>query len=173
MRGGAISSIIIDGYNLIGIHHTDLNSERNSLIGRLAEYGKLKGHDITVVFDGWKSGSHKDETAVVAGVRVIYSRLGDKADLVIKRTISSIRKEWIVITSDREIMAHAWAEGSVPVPSEVFESFLLRSGSHMAGDFEPLPDEDDGPVAGKGHVKGNARRLSRKDKALQRVLKKL
>jgi predicted RNA-binding protein with PIN domain len=173
VRGGAISSIIIDGYNLIGIHHTDLNSERNSLITRLSEYRKLKGHDITVVFDGWKSGGRKDESAVIGGVRVIYSRLGDKADLVIKRTISSIKKEWIVITSDRDIMNHAWAEGSVPVPSPIFESFLLRSGSHMTGDYEPVSDEDDGEDEGKGNLKGNARRPSKKDKALKRVLMKL
>ena len=173
MRGGAISSIIIDGYNLIGIHHTDLNSERNILIGRLAEYRKLKGHDITVVFDGWKLGGHKDDAAVIAGIRVIYSRLGDKADLVIKRTISSIKKEWIVITSDRDIMNHAWAEGSVPVSSQVFESFLSRSSNNMAGDYELLPDEDDGDAAGKGNLKGNARRLSKKDKALKRALQKL
>ncbi|MBU4321109.1 MAG: NYN domain-containing protein, partial [Nitrospinae bacterium] len=55
-----MSSIIIDGYNLIGIHHKDLESQRQRLVERLAEYKKIKGHYITVVFDGWKSGSGEE-----------------------------------------------------------------------------------------------------------------
>ncbi|MHB8883177.1 MAG: NYN domain-containing protein [Thermodesulfovibrionales bacterium] len=162
-----MSLIIIDGYNLIGIQHGDLQKERSALIDRLAAYRKAKGHDITLVFDGWKSGGQKDMTEGIAGIRVIYSRLGDRADLVIKRMISGDKKDWIVITSDRDIMAHAWASGSVPVRSEVFERCLHSAEGSGSGD-EAEPEEDEGPAQ-----KGSAHTLSRKDKALQRVLRKL
>jgi hypothetical protein len=98
-RKDAISSIIIDGYNLIGIDHHDLNRQREQLIQSLIDYKKIRGHDITVVFDGWKSGSGREEQFTTGGVRVIYSRLGEKADAVIKRIISREKKEWIAITS--------------------------------------------------------------------------
>ena len=35
---------------------------------------------------------------MTGGITVVYSRIGDKADAVIKRTISSDRREWIVVT---------------------------------------------------------------------------
>jgi predicted RNA-binding protein with PIN domain len=120
------------------------------------------------VFDGWKTGSHREEHAVTGGVRVIYSRLGDRADDVIRKIISQERKEWIVITSDREIASHAWAEGSVPVSSD---QFLRRLGQDNASQDEIYgsPQDEEGDRQGKG----NPRQLSKKEKALIRVLRKL
>jgi predicted RNA-binding protein with PIN domain len=134
----------------------------------LAQYGKTKGHDITVVFDGWKSGGLREESFVVGGITVVYSRLGEKADSVIKRIICTGKKEWIVISSDREIAGRAWSCGSVPVPSGTFESFLEHSGETDEGKFEPLEEEREAP-----HRRGRARTPSRKGKAILRVLKKL
>jgi predicted RNA-binding protein with PIN domain len=128
----------------------------------------LKGHDITVVFDGWKSGGAAEENLVTGGIRVIYSRLGEKADAVIKRIICTDKKEWVVITSDREIVLRAWSCGSVPVSSEKFRSLLERLGEIARGEFESL-DEDGGTLSRKGR----ARTPSRKEKTLLRVLKKL
>ena len=109
---------------------------------RLAEYKKIKGHDITVVFDGWKSGSGEESHSVTGGIKVIYSRLGEKADAVIKRIVSSEKKQWIVITSDREIADHAWANGSVVVSSDEFSDILGKPLRVGKGEFEPL-DEDE------------------------------
>lgn len=162
-----ISSILIDGYNLIGTAHADLQAERNGLVSHLAAYHKTKGHDITVVFDGWRSGSHREETTTIAGVKIIYSRLGDKADLVIKRIIDAADRELIVITSDRDIMLHAWAHGCVPVQSHIFEPYLNRI-SRGPDHVEEPADEDEPEVR-----KGNPRTPSRREKALTRVLKKL
>jgi len=163
-----ISSIIIDGYNVIGIDHNNLTAQREGLIRLLSDYRKMKGHDITVVFDGWKSGGYKEESRNTGGIKVIYSRLGENADAVIKRIVCSEKKEWIVITSDRDIAAHAWSCGSVPVSSERFWSILENTGKSIGGDYEPLDDEEDA-----AHRKGSARTASRKDKTLQRILKKL
>jgi len=52
--------IIIDGYNVIGTDTGltgNLEHKRNSLVEELASYHKNKGYGVTVVFDGWRSGS--------------------------------------------------------------------------------------------------------------------
>jgi|WetSurSiteA1Bulk_404760.scaffolds.fasta_scaffold03891_4 uncharacterized protein len=164
----AISSIIIDGYNLIGIHHNDLRHERELFIQSLVDYRKKKGHDITVVFDGWRTGEGKENQAVTGGIRIIYSRIGEKADAVIKRIISSDRREWIVITSDREIADHAWAAGSIPVSSEKFLNVFGRKDPLSPNEGEYDDDEYTEPQR-----KGNPRKLSKKDKAIKRALSKL
>lgn len=165
-----MSSLIIDGYNFIGTSHRDLSAKREELVRLLSEYRKVKGHDITVVFDGWKSGSAREETLVTGGIKVIYSRLGENADSVIKRIISREKKEWIVVSSDREIISSAWANGCVPVSSSEFQEALEEAGKSPTGDYDLLPEED---VEGHGKGKGNPRMASKKEKALLRALRKL
>jgi predicted RNA-binding protein with PIN domain len=128
----------------------------------------MKNHDITLVFDGWKSGGRTEEKFTTGGINVIYSRLGEKADVVIKRTVSSIKHEWIVVSSDRDIMEHAWSCGSVPVSSATFLDILEHTGKTIAGDYELLEED-----YSKDTRKGNPRKPSKKEKALNRVLRKL
>jgi len=168
-RRTSITAIIIDGYNLIGIQHRDLRKEREELIRQLSAYKKLKGHDITVVFDGWKTGGHREEHLVTGGIHIIYSRLGDTADDLIRQRLMQDRKEWIVITSDREISRHAWSAGAVPVPSDLFRKRLEQSGSHKSGCCCGNPEDDDDDMP----KKGNAQQPSKKDKTLSRILRKL
>ena len=146
-----------------------MNRQREQLIQLLIAYKKIKGHDITVVFDGWKSGSGREEQFTTGGVRVIYSRLGEKADAVIKRIISREKKEWIVISSDREIMSHAWACGSVPIPSAEFLSLLEKSDTATTGKYDLLEEDYEG---GRKR-KGNPQKLSKKEKTLVRVRRRL
>jgi hypothetical protein len=82
--------------------------------------------------------------------------------------IEQDRKEWIVITSDRQIMDHAWKHSSVPVSSGQFMSRLEHADQEFKGDFELL-DEDNNTR----QTKGSPRQLSKKEKALMRVLNKL
>ncbi len=166
----SISSIIIDGYNLIGIDHTNLEAERRQLIELLIKYRKKKGHSLTVVFDGWKGGSRTESSSVSGGVKIIYSRLGEKADAVIKKIISTDRREWIVVSSDRDIADHAWSTGSVPIQSETFIEILEKPARQYQEADEVEDDED---YAIDIYRKGNPSRLSKKEKAIQRVLGKL
>ena len=104
---------------------------------------------------------------VSGGIRIIYSRIGEKADSVIERIISSERGGWIVVTSDRDIASHAWATGSVPISGEDFMNSFERV----------LPDSDDTADYDEKYPeqrrKGNPRKLSKKQKAVRRVLSKL
>ncbi len=102
-------------------------------------------------------------------MKVIYSRLGEKADSVIRRIFSTERREWIVVSSDREIAGHAWAVGSIPVPSQQFFPFL-EGGAQPTDLLSGTKEDSDLPG---GQRKGNPRRMSRKEKALNRALGKL
>lgn len=132
----------------------------------LIKYREARGYDIVVVFDGWKAGSGTENTSVRGGVRIIYSRLGERADSVIKRMVSAERREWIVVSSDREIAAHTWSAGSIPISSEDFRRYALR--------IEMDQPEDSGDDRELNiSWKGNPHRPSKKEKAVQRALSKL
>ncbi|MEW6571792.1 MAG: NYN domain-containing protein [Nitrospirota bacterium] len=172
MRGGIqISNIIIDGYNLIGVSHRDLKKQRDMLIDSLIKYKKRKGHEIIVVFDGWKTGAAQETRMTVGGIRVIYSRIGDMADVVIKRIISSERHEWIVVTSDRDIAHYAWTSGSIPISAEDFLRVCERNTSFGYAEEEKEWGSEEESVSPRR--KGNPRRLSKKEKAIMRALNKL
>ncbi len=54
--------LIIDGYNLLGVRgglRGDVEAKREALIRDLAGYRQRKGHPVTVVFDGWRSGNSR------------------------------------------------------------------------------------------------------------------
>jgi predicted RNA-binding protein with PIN domain len=124
-----------------------------------------------VVFDGWKGGTGPETSSVRGGVKVIYSGLGERADGVIKRLLSSERRAWIVVSSDREIAAHAWATGSIPIGAEQFLLFLEGEKTGEYAGARVFSDEEDGDA--ESTRKGSSRQLSKKEKAIQRALGKL
>jgi predicted RNA-binding protein with PIN domain len=175
--------ILIDGYNLIGVGHENFEKARSKIIHELQQYASLKKHDITIVFDGWKSGM-KDQTRNKAGhVTTIYSRLGENADTVIKKMLSSAEKPWIVISSDREISDYAFKKDYAAVHSEEFE-FKLYSALRNVQSNKENTDE----ISLENEIKkyyedefndtsssptGNPRQLSKKDKKKMQALRKL
>ncbi|MEW6116677.1 MAG: NYN domain-containing protein [Nitrospirota bacterium] len=174
----------MDGYNVIGIFHSDIEKMREQFIDLLIRYKRVRQHDITVVFDGHKSGAGTEQVAVRGGVKIIYSRLGVRADDVIKRIISQDRKEWIVVSSDRDIVQHAWSVNSIPIPSDAFSAIVEKQKGDAA-----VPEDSETTDKGEKEVppsigekddedyvqssRGNPYRLSKKEKAIRRALGKL
>jgi len=152
------------------VHHKNLESERNRLVELLIEYRKRKGHYLVVVFDGWKTGGGTETSSLRGGVKIIYSRLGEKADSVIKRILSTKEQEWIVVSSDREIASHAWSLGSTPLSSKEFAPFLTAS---MQGEREEGWMKDEEGEEERLSRSGNPNRLSRRERAVKRALGKL
>ncbi len=161
-----------------------MEKAREDLIDLMIRYKRIKAHDITVVFDGYKGGQGNESKTVHGGVAVIYSKLAEKADEVIKRIITKDRKEWIVISSDRDIANHAWAVNSIPVPSDAFIRIVSRKaavkgipegagyGADIHGETDEWKDSgeyDEDASAGKG----NPYKLSKRDKSVRRALSKL
>jgi len=164
--------LIIDGYNLLHvsrslIHLTSvqLQWERERLISQLSAYQKMKLSQITVVFDGWQGGEATEKRETQKGVEIIYSRLGEKADEVIKRLVKERGSAAVVITSDREIARYA---GKMAV--SVISSDQFREKMEIAcGDVE----KNLGNEESRGKQKGPSRRLSKKEKRARAALKKL
>jgi len=174
--------IIIDGYNLIRqsdslrrFERLGLEKGREELIKRLAPYRKLKGHRITVVFDGWIGGPLREERQQEAGIRIIYSRRGEKADEVIKRIARKRSgEELVVVTSDREIAQAVERSGGVAIASPEFETRMILEGQMaLLGEKGVSPEEEDDEEIRRGGKKGPSRRLSKKERLTERRRRKL
>ena len=167
--------LLIDGYNLLHIAHslTRLNSnqlrqERDRLIDQLSAYQKVKPSPITLVFDGWLGGWTTEQREIKRGIEVIYSRLGEKADEVIKRLVREEGSAAIVITSDRDISRFAERMGAAVIPSDQFQEKLEHASGRSEEGLEDQEEEERGVKK-----KGLARRLSKKEKRTKAALKKI
>ncbi len=137
----------------------------------MIKYKKLTNHQLTIVFDGWK-GIHKESLSSIGGLRIIFSGIGENADEVIKRIICEDNKQWIVVSSDREIASNAWRCNCIPLNSELFTRKIkssMREYIHEESDA----DHDDINIEMNKTKKGKAKMLSKKDKAVKLALSKL
>lgn len=162
---GTTMDVIVDGYNLIGAERglgESLEPKRNWLVQRLSAYRKIKQFNLTVVFDGWRSGAVEENLQIKDGVSVVYSRLGEKADAVIIRLARAKGSGSVVITSDREIQKAVERFDAVAVSSDEF-SQILRSVD--GGNAEEL-DED-------GFDLPDSHRGSRSERRRKEKLRKL
>ena len=161
--------IIIDGYNVIGSDTGltgNLEHKRNSLVQQLVNYHKNKGHGLTVVFDGWRSGSIDEVEQKREGICIVYSRLGEKADSVIVRRARKQSTGCVVISSDREVRNAVERFGAVALYAGEFKD-MLRNLSRSFDEVEP-----DYPRR-EASKKGNPRRLSKKERKRREKLNKL
>ncbi len=167
--------LIIDGYNLIRqsprlspLDASDLEAGREALLESLAAYRRSRPrHQVTVVFDGWQAGDLKETRDLFQGVRVIFSRRGERADEVIKRLLARERQRALVVSSDRELQECADRVGAAWVGAGHFET------AYLSGNSEDLSDDvDDLPRQGT-KKKGPARRKSKRERQRQQRLKKL
>ena len=161
--------LIIDGYNLLALDRRldrGLEQSRNSLINRLVRYRKAKPLNLTVVFDGWRSGSANETRLTQDGISIVYSRLGEKADAVVIRLAREKSSGAVVVSSDREIRKAVERFGAVAVHAQEFNEILQQL------DF---PGEEDGfqdwqePMSDRN----SADRLSKADRKRQDKLRKL
>jgi predicted RNA-binding protein with PIN domain len=161
--------IVIDGYNLIGSESGlagALEYKRNWLIKQLVRYQEIKKFNLTVVFDGWRSGQPREVAERAGGIAVVYSRLGEKADAVIVRIARTQSSGAVIVTSDREIRSAVERLGAATVSAAEFNR-ILRSldGSHR--------DDDDEEEDLRTAKRGNANRLSKSERRHNDKLKKL
>jgi hypothetical protein len=177
-QSGPVSSfkmiLIIDGYNLlhsgrtlVKLNSVELQWERERLVEKLSAYRQAKSCGVMAVFDGWQGGWPTEKREKQKGIELIFSRIGEKADEVIKRLIREKGSGAVVVTSDREIARYA-SRLSVPViPSEQFEAKLNST------DFRYEEESDESEEERGFKKKGPSRRPSKKEKRLKLALKKL
>jgi hypothetical protein len=119
------------------------------------------------VFDGWQGGELKETRDLLHGVKVIFSRRGEKADEVIKRLLGQERQRALVVSSDRELQIAADRVGAVWVTANHFETAYLQDSFGKTEE-----NADDHPRTGT-QKKGPARRSSKRERQRQQRLKKL
>ena len=172
--------LIVDGYNLLALTGrigagTSFHSEvaRESLLHDLSAYRQRKSHPITVVFDGWQQGWGTEQREHRLGLEIIFSQRGEKADQVIQRLAAEFGSACAVVSSDREIIEVARAQGAFVMKAQEFigklqgPSSLPRATPHKELDT----GEDLRPQRGPGK-KGNPRKLPKSQRQRSRQLKR-
>ena len=169
--------LVIDGYNLLHQSCTpasltafELEKKRDQLIEQLSSYRHARSCDITVVFDGWQGGWGSEKKERRKGIDVIFSRLGERADEVVKRLAREKGAAVVVVTSDREIARYAEKGGVAVIASDQFREKL--DVSTTLG-WKGMNRDEGEEIRPEEKKKGPSRRLSKKDRRRQAALKKL
>jgi predicted RNA-binding protein with PIN domain len=122
---------LIDGYNLIyqfpelrKLLERDLESARERLISRLSSFAIEENVEVMVIFDG---DTRIPENSIKRqGVKVVFSKMPEKADPVIKRLIDSKSDsdDMVLVSSDLEIVNYAKLNSVSVVSSRSFANDL-------------------------------------------------
>jgi predicted RNA-binding protein with PIN domain len=134
----------------------------------LSTYQKLKLCEITVVFDGWQGGWSTEKRERKKGIDLIFSKLGEKADEVIKRLVREKGSGAIVVTSDRDVSKFAERMDVAVIPSERFIEKIEQSEVQVDPPLEGQEEE------GRSFKrKGPSRKLSKREKRTKNAFRKL
>ena len=173
--------LIIDGYNFIrqsdalrGLDRQALEFGREALIERLAEYKRIKRHKVTLVFDGSAKYYFPDNQTSSKGVGIKFSRHGESADSLIKKMAREEREKAVVVSSDKELVHFAAAQGAATIESGEFEAKLMMAetmGPGESGDAE----ESVSNVSGRKKTKkrGPSSKLSKTQRRMRKKTGKL
>ncbi|MBC2715314.1 MAG: NYN domain-containing protein [Desulfobacteraceae bacterium] len=171
--------IIVDGYNVIRqspvigpLDRQDLQLGREALVDKLAAYKRLKGHKITVVFDGTGEAVLFENRDHEKGILIKFSRHGETADSVIKRMVTREKQRALVVSSDREVADSSASQGAATISAVEFEEKMEMAAFMDLKGISPESGVDDGwvPTTKK---KGPSKRLPKKKRLNKKRLKKL
>lgn len=137
---------IIDGHNLIaampGISLKDAQDER-ALLDVLRPFALRMDRELYVYFDQGRVGERNDLS--LGRVHIRFSVPPRTADDAIHSHLRSIGKEspnWVVVSSDREILSHAERLGARRMTSAAFVQELIAEG-----EGEPSSDKPAQPLS--------------------------
>ena len=169
--------IAVDGYNFIkqslelrALEQVELQKAREGLIEMLAAYKRIKGHSITVVFDGAHAGRSPGPQGRSKGIDVVFSRPGEKADDILKRMAAEKREGLLVVTSDRDVADFAAKKGCGVIPVAEFEA---RVEIARYDSIKGTRSEDRGEDPRRDDKRGPSRRLSKSRRRTLAAAKKL
>lgn len=175
-------TVLIDGYNLaaelwgMGMGARELERQRADLVALLADYGRDRPQALEVVFDGWREGRPEGSRGREDGVDVSFSPRGVTADEVIRDRVREAAGPFVVVSSDARVRRWAREAGAEVVDSGAFARRLRAAPpAQGTGPGEPAREDDDADAGWSGDTvkKGNPRRRSKRERALQRRLGKL
>lgn len=114
---------LIDGHNLIpkiGLR-LDNPDDEMELVRILQDFSRVKRQPVEVYFDGAPPG--QAGTRKIGTVKAHFVRAGQTADAAIRARLNSMGKDaknWVVVSSDREVISGARASRAQNVSSEEF-----------------------------------------------------
>jgi predicted RNA-binding protein with PIN domain len=125
---------LIDGHNLIPKVGLRLDSpdDEMELVAILQEFARLKRQQVEVYFDGAPIGY--DGPRKLGTVRAHFVRLGQTADNAIRARLNNMAKDarnWIVVSSDREVQSAARVVHAQVVSSDEFVKTLRTTVSSV------------------------------------------
>jgi len=137
---------LIDGHNLIaqtpGLHLSDPDDEMR-LVSSLLPFCQRRRARVTVYFDRGRPGS---EASLSSGsLKVHFVTPPGTADQAICAHLARLRGEarnWVVVSSDREVQAAARAAGARVVSSREFARELQAAPARQAEKPETSPTAD-------------------------------
>ena len=121
--------VIVDGYNVIfawdelrAIAGDSLDAARARLGEILVNYRGFTGSDVVLVFDGYAVKGNPGEKAELPGVRVVYTKENESADIYIEKLLHDIgRNDTVrVVTSDNLIRLSALGSGILRTSAREF-----------------------------------------------------
>ena len=170
-------NIIIDGYNLLKqspelceLERIDIELARNHLIKMLSAYKRVKSLKIALIFDGWKSGGLSQNSYMERGIKVVFSKLGQTADDVIKNMARDSGKEMVIVTNDLDIKQFVEKTGSVVISSN---DFLMKIEMAQYFEIKGIEEEVDYDTKITTKKKGNPKKRPKSERKKNRKLKKL
>lgn len=121
---------LIDGHNLIpkiGLRLDSVDDEME-LIVILQEFYRIAHRQLEVYFDG--APTAQAGTRKLGAVNAHFIRLGTSADNAIRSRLKKLgksAKNWIVVSSDRQVQAEARAAHAEVLSSESFAKILEQA----------------------------------------------
>jgi uncharacterized protein len=168
--------IIIDGYNLIRnfaplarAEKNDFTLGREALLEWLSSYRRQTNQTIFVVFDGAGKGGLGEERDFYKGIKVLYSKMGQTADEIIKRMVAKEKEKALVVTSDFELGTYCRNQKAGWIRSQ---DFAQRVQNRMINHEKGQPEDDDPEPYGQ-KKKGAALRLSKRARQDRRYWEKI
>lgn len=121
--------VVIDGYNVIfawdelkAISMDSLDLARERLTEILTNYHGFTGSDVVLVFDGYAVKGNPGEKELQNGIRVVYTKENESADIYIEKLLHDIGKNYAVrvVTSDNLIRLSALGSGILRTSAREF-----------------------------------------------------
>ena len=121
---------LIDGHNLIPKLGLRLDSpdDEMELAAILQEFARLERKQVEVYFDGAPAGH--SGTRSLGTVKAHFIPLSHTADQAIRMRLKKMRKDaknWIVVSSDRQVQADERGAGTQAVSSDEFVVMLKQA----------------------------------------------
>ncbi len=123
---------LIDGHNLIPKLGLRLDSpdDETGLVAILQEFCRLQRRAAEVYFDGAPAGQVRTQKS--GAVTAHFVRLGTTADAAIVAALGKLKRaarNWVVVSSDRQVQSAARAARAEVLPSDEFARQLRQARS--------------------------------------------